>query len=85
MNAADNFASLAAKLAAAQIEGNVLIGGDFNARVGDLREAACAQQLGVMDAVINTRGRQVVDMCATTTFLLCTGCSPGDESAAFSY
>ena len=38
-----------------------------------------------MDAVINTHGRQVVDMCATTTSLLCTGRSPGDESAAFSY
>ena len=85
VGAADRFAILAAKLTAAQIEGDVLIGGDFNARVGDLLEAACAQQRGPMDVIINSHGRHFIDMSATTTSLLCTGRSPGDESAAFSY
>ena len=38
------FTKLAVHLAAAQSEGHVLLGGDFNARVGRLEPPACAEQ-----------------------------------------
>ena len=64
VGAADKFAMLAANVTAAQIGGNVLIGCDFNARIGDLQEAACAQQQGVVDVIINSHGRHFIRAAA---------------------
>ena len=67
------------------MEGHVLLAGDMNARVAHLGEAACAQQRGCVDTVVNAHGRQLLRMCDSSGSLLCTGRAPGDECAPFSY
>ena len=72
-------------LAAAQAEGHVLLGGDFNARVGRLESLACALQREQADTTCNQHGRLLLGLCDTTSTLLCTGRTPGDEAAALSF
>ena len=79
------FASLAGNIFVAESEGHVLIGGDMNARVGHLEDAACAQGRGCTDTIINAHGPQLISMCNSSSSLLCTSRAPGDESATYSY
>ena len=76
---------LTAHVAAAQAEGAVFLGGDFNARVGNLQEPACARQRGWTDGTANAHGKHFLRFCQVTDTLLCTGRAPGDETAPFSY
>ena len=79
------FSTLADKISAATVEGHVLLAGDMNARVAHLEEAACAQRRGCVDTVINAHGRHLIQMCDSSGSLLCTGRTPGDECASYSY
>ena len=79
------FAKLAAHLVAAQAEGHVLLGGDFNARIGSLGTTACASQREQADSTLNQHGRCLLYLCSSTITLLCTGQAPGDEAAALSF
>ena len=79
------FSKLTARVAAAQMEGDVLLAGDFNARVGHLEESTCARQRGCTDTIINGHGRRLIRLCSETGTLLCTGRLPGDEHASYSY
>ena len=81
----DRFTKLSARLAAAQLEGDVFLAGDFNARVGRLEESAYARQRGCTDLVVNSHGRRLLRLCSETGSLLCTGRLPGDEQAPFSF
>ena len=84
-NLQDRMSKLTANVAAAMLEGDVLLAGDFNARVGTLLEAACAQQRGCTDSTVNAHGKQLLQLCQSTATLLCTGRAPGDEHAALSF
>ena len=79
------FAKLAAHLVAAQAEGHVLLAGDFNARVGSLGTPACALQQEQADNMRNQHGRCLLNLCSSTSTLLCTGRAPGDEAAPLSF
>ena len=81
----DRFTKLSTRLAAAQLEGDVFLAGDFNARVGRLEESALAQQRGCTDVVVNSHGRRLIRLCSQTGSLLCTGRLPGDEQAPYSF
>ena len=84
-DAPSRFGKLAAHFLAAQGEGLVLPAGDFNARVGHLELPVCATRAGAADSVVNTHGRQLINLCTSTGALLCTGWTPGDETAPFSF
>ena len=84
-DAPSRFGGLAAHYLAAQGEGLVLLAGDFNARVGHLELPVCAMSAGAADSVVNTHGRQLINLCTSTGALLCTGWTPGDEAAPFSF
>ena len=77
-------ADITARYTAAQADGNVLIAGDFNARVGRLLESEGAPARGCTDEVVTPHGRQLIRLCQDTHSLLCTGRTMGDESAAYS-
>ena len=79
------FSKLTARVAAAQLEGDVLLAGDFNARVGHLEESTRARQRGCTDDTVNVHGRRLIRLCSETGTLLCTGRLPGDEDASYSY
>lgn len=79
------FTQLTTRLAAARLEGDVFLAGDFNARTGRLEEPAFAQQRGCTDSVVNSHGRKLIRLCSETGSLLCTGRLPGDEHAPFSF
>jgi len=82
---AHRMSKLTTNVASAMLEGDVLLAGDFNARVGTVLEAACAQQRGCTDGFVNAHGRQLLQLCQSTATLLCTGRAPGDESAELSF
>lgn len=79
------FAKLAAHLVAAQAEGHVLLAGDFNARIGNLGTSACALQQEQIDSTLNLHDRCLLNLCSSTSTLVCTGRAPGDEAAALSF
>ena len=81
----DRFTKLSTRLAAARLEGDVFLAGDFNARVGRLEEPALAQERGCTDLVVNSHGRRLIRLCSQTGSLLCTGRLPGDEHAPVSF
>ena len=84
-DAPSRFGRLAAHFLAAQGEGLVLLAGDFNARVGHLELPVCAMRAGAADSIVNTHGKQLISLCTSTGALLCTGWTPGDEAAPFSF
>ena len=84
-DAPSRFGKLAAHFLAAQGEGLVLLAGDFNARVGHLELPNCAMRAGPADSAVNAHGRQLINLCTSTGALLCTGWTPGDEAAPFSF
>ena len=77
----DRFTKLSTRLAAAHLDGDVFLAGDFNARVGRLEESASAQQRGCTDLAVNSHGRRLIRLCSETGSLLCTGRLPGDQHA----
>ena len=81
----DRFTKPSTRLAAARLEGDVFLAGDFNARVGRLEEPALAQQRGCTDLVVNSHGRSLIRLSSQTGSLLCTSRIPGDEHAPVSF
>ena len=78
---------LSSDVLAAAHEGYVLIGGDFNARVGSYGE--CFPQglgmRGCTDATINGHGRRLLHLCNHTGLMLCTGRALGDTMGEPTY
>ena len=72
------FALLAARIAAAQAAGAVLVAGDFNARVGALSGACGA-------GAAAGHGVRLNGLCAAAGLTLCTGDVPGDLMAPPSF
>jgi hypothetical protein len=79
---------LTARVAAAQLEGDVLLDGDFNATVGHLEESTCARPRGCTDTTIDGHGRRLISLCSDgprdSGTLLCTRRLPGDDHASYS-
>ena len=68
---------------AGEQEGNVLIAGNFNARVGALQESDAAPARGCTDEIVTARGHQLLRLCQDTGSS-CIGRTMGDESAVYS-
>ena len=79
--------SLSSDFLAADKEGYVLLGGDFNARVGGCGESS-PHALGVRgctDTTVNGYGRKLLQFCNRTGAFLCTGRVEGDRDGAPTY
>ena len=75
---------LSSDVLAATHEGYVLIGGDFNARVGSYGECfpEGVGMRGCTDATINGHGRRLLHLCNRTGLMLCTGRALGIQWAS---
>ena len=75
--------SMTAMVAAAVSEGDVLLAGDFNARVAQLCECDDVAYTfrGCSDTTVTVHGRSLIEACKQSGLLLCTGRAPGDELA----
>jgi len=71
---------LTSDILAALDEGYVVLGGDFNARVGGCGEGHLAAEgaRGCTDSSVNGHGRKLLQLCNRTGMHLCTGRVPGD-------
>ena len=74
------FDSIAEHVSAASAHSQVLLAGDFNARVGSSSQAWVSElgsgipsQLQNVDTIVNTHGRRLLQMCEDTAMVLCTG------------
>jgi hypothetical protein len=69
------FAALHAQVVAACADGDVLVAGDFNARIADLPDCNndAAELRGASDMTVNMHGRQLLELCHSSDVLLCTG------------
>ena len=78
-------AALAREVAHASTLGHVILGGDFNAKVGQWHDpygpAAGLPPRGATSKAVDNHGKQLVEFCDATDLVLCTGSIPGDESA----
>lgn len=81
--AQDLFDSLAVKATIAAQEGILLMGGDFNSRVGP--SVPPEPPRGTKDPVTNSHGRRLLSLCATAGLTLCTGRTPGDTEGVPTY
>lgn len=83
----DRLDDLATTAAAAAEIGDVLMGGDFNARVGSIPDGATLLQSslpavrGVSDDEDNSHGAAVIRVCEQSGLVLCTGRIQGDLEA----
>ena len=77
------FTSLSAQITAACNEGHVLVGGDFNARVGTLPDSIdlMVPVRGCTDAVVAGHGLRLLELCKGTGMLLCMGRVEGDRES----
>jgi hypothetical protein len=85
------FSALQNHITTASVLGDVLLAGDFNARVGvhpaprALRSSSLTPispaPRGCTDYQVNLHGRSLLDLCASTTSTLLTGCVLGDLHA----
>lgn len=75
--------SLNAMCAAASCEGDVLLAGDFNARVAQLIDTDSAEYpvRGCTDLGVNAHGHQLIALCRQSGLLLCSGRVRGDDMA----
>ena len=67
--------------------GNIILAGDFNARVAGLTDEyeARLQARGFTDPVINSHGRRLLNFCQENGLYLSTGRTAGDKQAQASY
>ena len=74
---------LSALCAAASCEGDVLLAGDFNARVAQLTETDSTEYSirGCTDLEVNAHGHQLLALCKQSGLLLCSGRDRGDDMA----
>lgn len=86
--------SLKAAVALAQAHGHVLLGGDFNAKVGGMDDVLVPDRQFLEGSGIpcqrgcpsvNLHGRLLVDLCLATSTLLGTGRVSGDTHAPASF
>ena len=75
----DRLAALEQRVAAAGAAGDVLLAGDFNARVGD--RADCGGPRGATDLVVNHNGTCLLQVSQRHDLMLCTGRALGDDRA----
>ena len=82
---ADRLAALEADLLSACSAGDVILAGDFNARVGALDDSPDADHplppRGATDITVTQSGQLLVDICRRSGVALGTGRIPGDEVA----
>jgi hypothetical protein len=76
---ADRLATMGAHVAAACQAGDVLLGGDFNARVGTGDDGGGPR--GATDLVVTAHGHLLLDFCRRHGLLLCSGRVNGDALA----
>ena len=80
---ADRLAALEADLLSACSAGDVILAGDFNARVGALDDSPDADHplppRGATDITVTQSGQLLVDICRRSGVALGTGRIPGDE------
>lgn len=85
LSADDRFDALQRQVQEAAGMGAVLLGGDFNGRIGTWEPPVPLQarlpQRGCTDQTVNQRGKQLVEFCDTNGLVLCTGRAAGDEAA----
>ena len=86
------FDALSERLTTASCQGQVLLAGDCNARVGSLHELwlpdlghSVPAQAANTDQTINSHGRKLQRLCADSAVVLCTGRTPSDVPAAASF
>ena len=79
--------SLSSHFLAADKEGYVLLGGDFNARVGGCGELSphTPGVRGCTDTTVNGYGRKLLQFCNRTGAFLCTGRVEGDRDGVPTY
>ena len=79
--------SLSSDFLAADKEGYVLLGGDFNARVGGCGELSphTPGVRGCTDTTVNGYGRKLLQFCNRTGAFLCTGRVEGDRDGVPTY
>lgn len=83
----DRLDGLATTAAAAAEIGDVVLGGDFNARVGSIPDGAALLQTslpavrGMSDDNSNSHGAAMIRFCEQSGLVLCTGRIPGDQEA----
>ena len=85
--AVQRFENLQLQILAATALGNVICGGDFNARIGDRGNDAGSGHIarGCTDTGVNSYGSKLVELCRLSDCLLCTGIVIGDEGARPTY
>ena len=76
------FTGLCAEVVAARAQGNVLLAGDFNARVSNLPDGDESNTRGCTDEGVNAHGSRRLEMCKEIDMLICTGKVVGDLDAA---
>ena len=74
------FHALTERLLVATAQGHALLAADFNARVGSLSEpwvtdvgGSIPPQLQITNSTTNAHGRKLVQLCADSAMILCTG------------
>ena len=75
------FTGLCAEVVAARAQGNVILAGDFNARVSNLPDADESNTRGCTDEGVNAHGLRLLDLCKDTDMLICSGRVLGDLEA----
>jgi len=83
ISAAQRFENLQLQILAATDIGDVICGGDFNARIGDRNKDTRLGQRprGCTDTGVNTHGSKLLELCRLSDCVLCTGAVKGDEEA----
>ena len=83
ISAAQRFENLQLQILAATDIGDVICGGDFNARIGDRNKDTRLGQRprGCTDTGVNSHGSKLLELCRLSDCVLCTGAIKGDEGA----
>jgi len=87
ISAEQRFENLQLQILAATEMGDVICGGDFNARIGDRGNDTGLGRLsrGCTDTGVNAFGTKLLELCRLSDCLLCTGIVGGDEGATPTY
>ena len=86
-SASTRFESLTLNILSASAVADIIVAGDFNARVADSPDAdyTVVAPREMTDEVLSSHGRHLVQMCQGSQTYLLTGRTPGDELATPSY
>lgn len=79
-----HMSALAATTTAASLLGDVILAGDFNARVGNMATQQ-GMPRGYTDPRTNRHGEQLISLCDAAELHLCTGAVSGDHNARPTY